>query len=268
MFPVVAFLAASAGATAATTTLAHYLTGDGVLTNKAANTGAFAAGDISLSPNWISYDNGNSGTPKGFRNSFGKAGTFENVSGSTGNNWLAINSKIVANSPAAFSDQTNPYFTINLSSLADGTSFNLSEISFDVLFANDAGSSDKVGIGYGISINTGNGFTTIEQAGCKLSDGSGLLETNTASVVYGERVSVDLSAYTDLANAELRVELYKLNSNGADGIWGNYSGNSRLTGISNLTVTGTVIPEPSTYALFGGIFATGVALAVRRRRKG
>jgi hypothetical protein len=131
-----------------------------------------------------------------------------------------------------------------------GTSFTLSSISFDIFAATGGPSARQL---YLFSDKTG------------FVDGSELLTASTVAgtplipyntVATGQNFSIDLSGFGAMASVSDSVtfRFYFQTPNATQGI-----------ALDNITVSGTVVPEPSTFALLGlGLFSL---LAYNRNRR-
>jgi len=131
-----------------------------------------------------------------------------------------------------------------------GASFTLSSISFDIFAATGGPSARQI---YLFSDKTG------------FADGSELLTASTVAgtplipyntVATGQNFSIDLSGFASMANINdsATFRFYFQTPNATQGI-----------ALDNITVSGTVVPEPSTVALLGvGLFSL---LASHRNRR-
>lgn len=259
-------------ANAAVTTLAKYTPGThstdaSIALEDAANpcqnsvqsTAGVTAGVLSLTGSATYPGSG------GQRAKFANAGYWATGNATAGANWFWGNTN-----QDAGTSYTNPlaqrltadyakYFAFTLS-LNDSltTELSLSAFSFDYRVANNDIATPP-DFGLAAYINTGSGWNALT-----LSDGTNTgtcLTFNSGAFPFMSGkfgITADLSAYEKITSAEIRIMSTSTKSSGGAAF-----------ALNNITVTGEVtpVPEPSTYALFGGLAFAGLALVARRRKQ-
>jgi hypothetical protein len=91
------------------------------------------------------------------------------------------------------------------------------------------------------------------------STGTGLIESTNLSVGGSGGYSQNW--------VEVSLNINNSVTNVAFGLFGNPDRTSREFGWDNVTLTGTVIPEPSTFTLICGSFIAMAAWSMRKRRR-
>ncbi|MDR2981035.1 MAG: PEP-CTERM sorting domain-containing protein [Puniceicoccales bacterium] len=202
----------------------------------------------------VSGLNGGNGGP--VRSAFGIS--YPSVSGGAGANWYTFNMQFTPVSPVSSSN----YFTFTLTGNG-AQAFDLTQISFDWLAANSTTTADTYNFGYQIFIETdktAGSFISAHPAVTELTT----LNATSYNLLPSQTVNMSgIAEFQGINSATIRIALADSTSTGTDVSLGGVA-----QAFSNITVEGVAsIPEPSTYAVAGGLIALAAGMVVRRRRK-